>query len=215
MCYCDYVVTIAHKYWIVSTGLPALTVTSVRLTLRLQWQFLGRKRISLNWKSSDRVTLSYLHSLTVTLFCHPSSTVTVSEEACNWILHISLVVPGPWCGIWRSPSGPGGTWRGTAWPRKRQTSAPPLTRNLSHPARIWSDRRRSPRAQRPLRSACVWQFNRNIFALSFSLKNHLGFGWRFPTPIKSSKVAFGFRPKLQILKHGPLSVSAETLSVDH
>ena len=26
-----------------------------------------------------------------------------------------------------------------------------------------------------------WQFNRKIFGLSFSLKNHLGFGLRFPT----------------------------------
>ena len=31
------------------------------------------------------------------------------------------------------------------------------------------------------------QFNRTYFCLSFSLKNHLSFGLRFLTPIKSSK----------------------------
>ena len=33
-----------------------------------------------------------------------------------------------------------------------------------------------------------WEFNRNIFCLKSYLKNHLRFGLRFPTLIKSSKM---------------------------
>ena len=77
--------------------------------------------------------------------------------------------------------------------------APRLALVVERAARLQRRHRRRQRDRRRLRrrlrrtlsrphEATGWKFNRKRFGLSFSLKNHLSFGLRFPTLRQSSEM---------------------------